>query len=109
MGYSSMSQMTTHVDGHTLDLVFTNPYKLSINVKVNSDLSVSNSSSIKFDHFPVLFEITFSQGQHTVELKKNIKTPHRNIKQMDTGKSICHLGTQLSLAQPQLLSTTSFL
>ena len=54
----------THIDGHTLDLIFCNPCELELDVKVDYDLSVTNNPHIKFDHFPILFTIPSAVFQH---------------------------------------------
>ena len=47
----------THEHGHMLDLVFTNPYELDITLQVQKSYIKTNDPYIKFDHFPITFEI----------------------------------------------------
>ena len=98
----------THIHSHTLDLVFSNPYNLPINTKVNSQLSVSSSPYIKFDHFPVLFEIPFAQDPPSIHHEKKIYKSYRNIKKINIEEFRYCLDAQLTSAQLQLSLTDSF-
>ena len=46
----------THIGGHTLDLIFTNPCELALSGTVSQELSMSKNPHIKFDHYPILFQ-----------------------------------------------------
>ena len=46
--------------GYTLYLIFTNPSSLDINATVNPDLITTSNDNIKFDHYPISFNLPFS-------------------------------------------------
>ena len=42
------------ISGHTLDLVFSNPFSLPLVAGVHQELTQTNSTHIKFDHYPII-------------------------------------------------------
>ena len=47
----------TRISGYTLDLIFSNPFSLPLQPHVAENLSETRTDRIKFDHFPILFQI----------------------------------------------------
>ena len=56
-GLSQQVFEPTRISNHTLDLVFCNPCTLSVNTSVHPDLIDTDNDNIKFDHYPVIFNI----------------------------------------------------
>ena len=56
-GLRQLVQDATQEDGHTVDLVFANPYELSLTMNVKRDYACTNNPNIKFDHYPVFFDV----------------------------------------------------
>ena len=73
----------THIAGHMLDLIFSNPYDTDITVDVKKELALTTNSSIKFDHFPILFQIAVSKSTHSTEPSTSKQFTWRNISQVD--------------------------
>ena len=48
----------TNVFGHILDLVFSNPYEVFLNPTVERSRAHSNNPYIKFDHYPIFFDVS---------------------------------------------------
>ena len=73
----------THKDGHTLDLVFSNPDEIPLTVDVKRDFACTNNPNIKFDHYPLFFDLsstaTCSNNQTTAQQFKS----WRNINNLD--------------------------
>ena len=82
----------TNIFGHTLDLVFTNPCELSINTSVEKELSISKNPLIKFDHFPVLFQLPSAEQQPEPCFVKKL---WRNYKNIDHDEFRCYLESRL--------------
>ena len=59
-GLSQQVMGATRISGYTLDLIFTNPSSLDINATVNPDLITTSNDNIKFDHYPISFNLPFS-------------------------------------------------
>ena len=83
----------THIAGHTLDLIFTNPCELAFSGTVCQDLSVSKNPHIKFDHFPVLFQLPISEL--ICEPPPTITKSCRHLKAIDNNEFQSYLGDQL--------------
>ena len=57
-GLDQQVQDSTRISNHTLDLVFLNPNAmLHSNVKVYPELTRTDNQRIKFDHYPIMFDI----------------------------------------------------
>ena len=59
-GLSQQVMGATRISGYTLDLIFTNPSSLDINATVNPDLITTSNDNIKFDHYPISYNLPFS-------------------------------------------------
>ena len=98
-GLSQTVKEPTRISGHTLDLIFSNPYSLPLLTNVSKDLVATTNSQIKFDHFPISFslpdefEVKSSPG-HSFKYQKSF----RKIDQIDLGSFLGSLGNTLSAA-----------
>ena len=107
-GLQQSVQDPTHNCGHTLDLIFFNPYELSTIVDVVPELAISNNSNIKFDHFPVFFSIPMhcsdqNQGVNKKQLKK-----WRNTSQINQVDFVSAVQEQLTISDDQFSSEQCF-
>ena len=57
-GVSQMVNGPTQISGYILDLIFSNSFSLPLLPHVAEDLAETNTSKIKFDHFPIVFNVT---------------------------------------------------
>ena len=75
----------TRTSNHTLDLVFINPNaKLHSKAKVYPELIRTDNQRIKFDHYPVIFDILgMAHTSSPINSKPQIKQ-YRNLKQIHT-------------------------
>ena len=87
---------TQKFGGHTLDLIFTNPCDVSVDAEVQPDLILSNNPYIKFDHFPVLFQIKNVSLPPVHQDISKMQIVKRNIKQIDTVEFNNHVQQQLN-------------
>ena len=83
-GLSQTVTEPTRVSGHTLDLIFSNPYSLEICPVVNIDLAKTDNPHIKFDHYPIQFSILDILPSSSVQQQsKPILKYCRYLKQID--------------------------
>ena len=62
-GLSQDVTESTHIAGNVLDLIFTNPCSLDIEPVVYPKLISTTNRNIKFDHYPIIFNIPVSTTQ----------------------------------------------
>ena len=87
----------THIGGHTLDLIFTNPCELALSGTVCQELSVSENPQIKFDHFPILFQLPIYDLP--CEPSQIVTKSSRHLKAINNDEFQCYLGDQLVNSQ----------
>lgn len=80
MGFAQHVDSATHSSGHTLDLIFSNPYEIPIH-SVKIEKTVTDSSAFKFDHFPILFSASYKTLLKPTSISKEIHV--RNTKSID--------------------------
>ena len=77
----------TNIFGHTIDLVFSNPYEVILKPTVERSYAHSNNPHIKFDHYPIFFNIpcaTNSSLSTGNSAARRYTKSFRNIKGIDT-------------------------
>ena len=94
--------------GHTLDLVFCNPFELDLEVSVHPELAATTSRFIKFDHFPVLFEIPYSSRQVSPVTSRKRCKMYRNISKVDHVQFTCALENHLTSFHQQFDDENNF-
>ena len=72
----------THIHGHTLDLVFTNPMEISPHTCVDDERIVTQNQFVKFDHFPVFFQFSSSVNR-SIHCSTTKQIIWRNTKNID--------------------------
>ena len=84
-GLDQQVQDSTRISNHTLDLVFLNPNAmLHSNVKVYPELTRTDNQRIKFDHYPIMFDILgMAHTSPPANSKPQIRQ-YRNLKQIST-------------------------
>ena len=89
-GLQQVVKDSTHKDGHMLDLVFTNPCELSPTVNVISEYACSNNPNIKFDHYPIFFNLPISAQRNTQSIASSTQ-PQSMIKQYKQWRNVKNL------------------
>ena len=86
-GFSQCVTSATHIDGHMLDLIFSNTYEVPIH-SINVDKYVTEIVSPKFDHYSITF---FAEFKCSLEKVKYVEKTVRNIKaiNMDSFNESC--------------------
>ena len=78
-GLSQQVRGATRISGYTLDLIFTNSSSLDINATVDPDLITTYNDNVKFDHYPICFDLLY-----TTDTLSNFSNPKiikmRNLK-----------------------------
>ena len=87
---------TQKFGGHTLDLVFSNPCDISVKTEVHADLIQTNNPFIKFDHFPVLFQVQNTAVGSAHQSVTETQYVKRNIKQINFDEFKNHLHEQFN-------------
>lgn len=82
-GLQQLVKDVTHEDGHMLDLVFINPCELCTTANVMSEYACTNNPNIKFDHFPVYFDLPISASNSSNQPQSKQYKNWRNIKNID--------------------------
>ena len=73
----------TRISSHILDLVFLNPTAmLHSKAKVYPELAQTNNTRIKFDHFPIIFDVLGMAHTSDANVKQQVRY-YRNLKQIN--------------------------
>ena len=73
----------TRTSGFTLDLVFHNPTSSPLAAVVYPDLSMSTNELIKFDHFPIIFDLPWEVLTYNIEEQTPVFKQYRKVKQIN--------------------------
>ena len=73
----------TRTSGFTLDLVFHNPTSSPLAAVVHPDLSMSTNELIKFDHFPIIFDLPWEVLTYNIEEQTPVFKQYRKVKQIN--------------------------
>ena len=95
-GLSQMVNDATRISGYTLDLIFSNPFSLPLQPHVAEDLSETRTDRIKFDHFPILFQIADHFEANSSPVSISYKKSFRKLNQIDKVAFTSALGNKLS-------------
>ena len=87
---------STRISGYTLDLIFHNPNDFLMEPVVSPDLIKSKSDAIKFDHYPILYNIMQSGGWSKESNFKPRIINYRNVKQINSEVMNTTLHSKLS-------------
>ena len=94
-GLSQSVTRPTRISGYILDLIYSNSYSLPLLPEVSEDMIKTTTSQIKFDHFPIFFQLV-DEFQAGASRKEKYEKTFRRINQIDSDAFYQFLKNKLS-------------